>query len=280
MISQTKRNLHEYMPPYYDHSPELTALTDIASAEIDRIRALMRDTLDQMFVRTATWGLSDWERVLDLPPMKHASLDARRERILAKLNGNAPATVRYMTDILNLFVENKTGQIIEHNEEYWFEVLMPIESLNRLAEIKNALSEVKPAHLEAIFIGEFYAILLSFIDNTYDFHVQYPICGDMPPSEAHVSIEEDEMRVTEGSYDFSVEYEVSETKVSSLKKEKTVSIDQTYDFAVEYPICGEMQPPQAQVKNSHFRSITKDNSYTVNVTYPICGDFYCGEEIS
>lgn len=277
VTSKSGKQMLDYILPIYDNDAYMLNIFEANGKELDDLWDTVKSVREQVYPQFASWSLSHWEDMLGIDANR-LSVEERRQKVLVELNRYAPITRKRMEDIVNQFVPTKDAEVIEFITDYAFEVVLPIASMAN-ERLKKTVEEVKPAHLLAVFIGEFYAILISFIDNSYDFHVTYPVCGDMPPSEAHVSIEEDEMHVTESSYDFGVEYEVSETKVCSPSEDKTVSIDKTYNFAVEYPICGEMQPPQANVHNNHYRSITKDNSYTVNVVYPVCGDFVCGEGV-
>lgn len=277
VTSKSGKQMLDYILAIYDSDAYMLNIFEANGKELDDLWETVKSVREQVYPQFASWALNHWEDMLGIEANR-LSTEERRQKVLIELNRYAPITRERMEDIVNQFVPTKDAEVIEFITDYAFEVILPIASMGN-ERLKKTVEEVKPAHLLAIFIGEFYAILLSFIDDTYDFPVFYPICGDMQPSEAHVTIQEDRVRVTEASYDFGVEYEVSETKVCSPNEDSAVSVDKTYDFAVEYQVCGEMQPPQAQVKNSHYKSTTKDNSYTVNVTYPICGDFYCGEGV-
>ena len=144
----TKRDMHDALPRYYDDSPEVDAIMTAEAVQIDRTRHRARELTDQFYVRSATHGLNDWERVLGLSPRPNSSLTFRRNRILARLNGTAPATVRYLTDVVNAHVADKSARIIEVNGEYRF--LVEVDATSPLDTIAIAadLDEMKPAHLD------------------------------------------------------------------------------------------------------------------------------------
>lgn len=148
MQRDTKRDLMDALPRYYDDSPEVDAIMGANATEIDRIRRNAREVTDQMYVRTATRGLDDWERVLALSPRPNSSLSFRRNRIIARLNGTAPATVKYLTDVVNAHIESKDTRIIEYNGEYRFLVEVMATSGLDMLSISADLDELKPAHLD------------------------------------------------------------------------------------------------------------------------------------
>lgn len=107
------RELTQMLPRFYDDAPEVDGLLYADAVEIERIRGEARDLLAQLSVATATWGLSDWERVLELSPRPNSPTELRRSRILAKLRGAQPATIANMLAIINAHTASKDARIIE-----------------------------------------------------------------------------------------------------------------------------------------------------------------------
>jgi hypothetical protein len=140
--------MQDYLPKYYDDSQIVTEMMSAETAEFDALNAEQYKTLDQFFVSTSTYALDRWERVLALPPAHNASVEFRRKRILAKLAGNAPATVQYLTDLVNVYVPKKDAEIVEHSAEYRFEAKIHVNE-NKVdpVAISDAVNEIKPAHL-------------------------------------------------------------------------------------------------------------------------------------
>jgi len=112
-VDYRHRELVQMLPRFYDDSPEVDGLLYADAVEIERVRTEALDLLTQLTATTATWGLSDWERVLELPPRPNSTAEIRRSRILAKLRGAAPATVANMLAIINTHTTSKDSRIIE-----------------------------------------------------------------------------------------------------------------------------------------------------------------------
>jgi hypothetical protein len=153
-VEQIKQRMMDSLPSYYNESPEADAIMHGNAVELQKRRDEADDLLNQFFVLTATWGLSSWERVLALPLMPHATIEFRRQRILAKLNGAAPVTIRYLTDLVNTFLSNKSAKIVEFNSQYRFDVEMLMDQYVDVKQVENAVKEVKPAHLEMRIINK------------------------------------------------------------------------------------------------------------------------------
>ncbi|MEH6944774.1 putative phage tail protein [Bacillus sp. JJ722] len=206
-MQELKRKLYDLLPRYYDESPEVEAIMHASAVELDEARRKARDLLDQFFVRTATWGLADWERVLALPPAPHSDVEFRRQRILAKLAGNAPATLRYMTDLINVYVPKRDAEIIEHNSEYRFEAVVPLADDNPIdtGEIYHAINEVKPAHLGFDLVGELRDVI-TVTGREYSFDVPYLICNEFSTDDAQGIGIKDKATVIAREYGFEVPY--------------------------------------------------------------------------
>ncbi|MED4399764.1 putative phage tail protein [Metabacillus fastidiosus] len=207
---KVKQRMIDTLPSYYNESPEVDAIKEANAIEIERKRTEARDLLDQFFVNTAVWGLNDWERVLALSPMPHSSLEFRRQRILAKLNGTAPATAKYLTDLVNVYVKNKDARIVEYNSEYRFEAEIPLKSDINTDDIRQAVEEVKPAHLGFGISGTIEDIV-SVTSREYSFEVPYKICNL---------------------------FRTDDAKGIGINIKSTVSTRE-YGFDVSYLICGE-----------------------------------------
>lgn len=182
-MQKLKQQLYDLLPRYYDESPEVDAIMHANAIELDATRSKARDLLEQLFVRTATWGLSEWERVLALPPAPRADLEFRRQRILAKLAGNAPATVEYLTELVNVYVPSRDTRIIEHNTNYSFEAEIPLESAIDTEQIRQAVEEVKPAHLAFNLTGVAREVIV-MTGSAYSFEVPYRICNTFRTEDA------------------------------------------------------------------------------------------------
>ncbi|PIC81021.1 hypothetical protein CSV75_04375 [Sporosarcina sp. P18a] len=249
-IERRKQEMLDSLPPYYQESPEANAIIRGNASEIERKRSEAQDLLDQMFVSTATWGLDYWDRVFDLPPAPRMSTRKRRERIIAKLRGAAPATIKYLTNLVNSFVQNGDAHIEERARDYAFDAVIPIDGMNEIdtSDIYAAIEEVKPAHLVFGVIGTI-RNTITVTGHAYDFPVVYPICNtfhtaDIPGILADVA-----------------------TSVRA----------QSYAFDANYPICGTFVTSSVISQNEHINVILAAEYRTNDILYKRAGTIYAGE---
>lgn len=205
-----KQRMLDTLPDYYWESPEVDAIVSGQAGEIDKTRDDARDLLDNIAsVSGATWGLDEWDRLLQLPPMPNSPLDLRRARILAKLNGTAPATVKYLTDLVNAYVEHKDARIITYNPQYSFEAVIPLDNTINTGDIYKAVNEIKPAHLDFDLVGTIDdGITVNNLE--YGFDVPYRICNM---------------------------FRTDDAKGLGVNATNTLNTKE-YGFDVAYPICG------------------------------------------
>lgn len=207
-MQQTKQRMMDMLPNYYYESPEANAIAEGNASEIARKRQEARELLDQFFVRTATWGLSDWERVLDLPPMPNAELTFRRQRILSKLNGTAPATVEYLTNLVNVHTTDRSARIIEYNGEYRFEAEIHASNKISTGDIYKSVEEVKPAHL-AFGLSVVAPANILLYGKGYDVDVPYPITNMFQTAAVPGGVGRGIFQLTTKAYEVAVAYPIT-----------------------------------------------------------------------
>jgi len=140
--------MKSYLPPLYEKSRVMHALWDAEGQEFDALREAIWSTLDQTFVRTATWGLDRWEQELGLPPATGQSDQERQDRIVSRLRGIGTATIKVVKHVAAAY-ENGAIDVIEdfpaHTITIRFVDTRGIPS--NLADLQAALRAVVPAHL-------------------------------------------------------------------------------------------------------------------------------------
>lgn len=138
-----------YGPEYFRSDRTFLALLQAEGGEFDQIRASMNDILAQFYVETATdWGLDLWEQMLGLTSYAGKPLDQRRSRIISKLRGMGTVTVHLIKNVAESYVYG-TVEVTEHPELYSFTIKFvdPIGIPPNLDDLKEAIEEIKPAHL-------------------------------------------------------------------------------------------------------------------------------------
>ena len=139
------------LPRYYQDSPPVSELERVLGLEAEALLGAKEDTLAQLWVESATWGLDLWERWCGLPVDGTLSYSQRRQRVLAKLRGQGVSTAEMIANVVSSFgYAPEQISVIEHPGEYKFEVVLSdlAGSPGDVAPMETAVNEIKPAHLD------------------------------------------------------------------------------------------------------------------------------------
>lgn len=145
--------LIDMLPDYYKENETMLKLQEIFTKRAKELREFLLKEFSQIFPTLTTSGLSRWEKILDIKSDISIDLKSRRERICSKLLSNETTTIDVIKAIIKVFT-NGDVEIIEENELYHFKVKFTniIGRPKRLESVRNAIEELKPAHLSYEFI--------------------------------------------------------------------------------------------------------------------------------
>lgn len=146
-IRDDKVNLSKYLPAFLTKDPEFAAKLAAESAAHEEVRQNLDDILKQFFVTTATWGLDDWEDFLGITTDTNKTVDARRQAIIKKINGNNVVTLEFLTRLVNMYVADGQAFIIDHPETYNVDILYHGGQVLDYKELEMAVHTYIPAHL-------------------------------------------------------------------------------------------------------------------------------------
>lgn len=166
MNRNIKRDMYDYLPKYYHEIKQAQAILDSESIEIERLNSEIKDVLDQLFIDSATWGLSRWEYICGITTDEAKPYEERRAVIKSKLRGAGTSTVTLIKEVAEAY-DGGTVDVAENNADY--EVIITfIDTFgvpSNLDDIKRALTEIIPAHLAIRF--EFRYVTYEELRNTF-----------------------------------------------------------------------------------------------------------------
>lgn len=173
-------NLLERLPPSYRAGPEMAEIQRVAGLFIDRLWADVEFWKAQLNIETATVGLVDWEKVLGIQTDLTLSLDWRRSKIKAKLQGTEVSKPSVIAAIVARFTGGDV-HVEEDAPNYLLKivvdgVLNPPESM---AAMRHSAAEIKPAHLAQEYLFRYQSgaqivacAMLAQARKTYHFGVE------------------------------------------------------------------------------------------------------------
>ena len=145
--------LIEYLPPdEYDNEIHVRDYQDAIGKQISLLWQDMDSLIAQGRPSTAIWGMVNYEREYGLPVDLRKPKDQRLAAYRAKRRGFGVITVDVLKNIAASFYNGEIS-IIEHKREFWFEItfLSNVGIPPNLDDLKAAIEDVKPAHMEAVY---------------------------------------------------------------------------------------------------------------------------------
>ncbi|APB77374.1 DUF2313 domain-containing protein [Paenibacillus polymyxa] len=143
------KKLMSYLPDYYQEIEEFVQIMDTEDIELDKVNAAIVDTFKQFHPETATWGIAYWERDLKITPLPSKPIEQRRSVVISKMRGSGKVSASMIKNVADSYDRGKVDVIV-YPAEYRFDIKF-IGTLGvppNLQDLKDAIEEIKPAHLE------------------------------------------------------------------------------------------------------------------------------------
>ncbi|WP_304341653.1 YmfQ family protein [Metaclostridioides mangenotii] len=146
--SNNGERMFDTISPNYKNSIIMKSLFEAIGMEFDTLDNLIEDVKLQLFPQTASWGLKYWEERCGLPTNADELLQARRNKVIAKLQSKHIMNPKRMAMVLQKY----TGadiKVIENTAPYTFEIdLIGRTSFPKsLEELYKTVKKIKPSHL-------------------------------------------------------------------------------------------------------------------------------------
>lgn len=138
-----------YLPSFYRDIKDIYSLIVSEANEFTRLYALLDELSSQFFVDTATYALDDWLQTTEsrLGVGNSTTQEAKRNAIKSKLNGLGTITSDTLETVVNDFYESELIELPDPGVIRFKLLGIRGEPID-IIEIKNAVNDVIPAHLE------------------------------------------------------------------------------------------------------------------------------------
>lgn len=134
-----------------------TIMNDIYNAhgkELDLLVEYNQDILNQLFVETATWGLSYWEEFFGLPVLINQDINIRRAKIRAHFASFGTVNKATIKRIANDF-GFKDVDIIEDYAPYIVKLIFDNSASSDVININDLITTLRrmcPAHVDFMYV--------------------------------------------------------------------------------------------------------------------------------
>ena len=138
------------LPDFYRECPKTNTIQDGLSSEINNLYSKVNSTIDQLYVNSATWALSEWEKFADIKKTE-GTIEQRRARVASKLKAKGTTTLEVMKSLCKSYAEDIEVTEIYNEYKILLELIATKENdipkTYNFADLNEAIWEIKPAHL-------------------------------------------------------------------------------------------------------------------------------------
>ncbi|WP_010295848.1 YmfQ family protein [Clostridium senegalense] len=143
------QEMYSSVSPVYENNKLMKKIYELIGVELDTSIDMTDEILKQFFPQTATWGLTIWEKRLNIPSNINENIDIRRAKVISRLQSkNKIINPQQMATVISNYTKAKID-IIEDVAPYVFEIDLvsnngfPID----LKELYKEIIRIKPSHL-------------------------------------------------------------------------------------------------------------------------------------
>ena len=149
MGNYQSRLLINYLPLILRKVREYRAITEAEQPEIFALFDRIQFLLDNQFIETATeYGVSRWERLLNILPKGTQTLDERKFAIYLRLAETLPFTYRRLVQLLDELCGEGNYEIELNHGDYELTVLLEMTVENKVQAVKTMLRRIVPANMQ------------------------------------------------------------------------------------------------------------------------------------
>ena len=142
--------LIDKLPFFYEECPKTNTIQDGLSSEINNLYSKVDSTIDQLYVNSATWALSEWEKFADIKKTD-GTIEQRRARVASKLKAKGTTTLEVMKSLCKSYSEDIRVTEIYNEYKILLELITTkeddIPKTYNFSDMNEAIWEIKPAHL-------------------------------------------------------------------------------------------------------------------------------------
>lgn len=142
--------LIDKLPFFYEECPKTNTIQDGLSSEINNLYSKVEGTIDQLYVNSATWALSEWEKFAGIKKTD-GTIEQRRARVASKLKAKGTTTLEVMKSLCKSYSEDIRVTEIYNEYKILLELIATKENdipkTYNFSDMNEAIWEIKPAHL-------------------------------------------------------------------------------------------------------------------------------------
>jgi hypothetical protein len=145
LLRETEVDLKRYLPDFLFTDPSFMKVMEALNTYQEQQRQELIDVFKQFFISSATWGLTDWERVYGIAPESGSSYDIRRAALKIKKAGAATITNQLISWMINQYCPKGDARYIDNAGDGY--AIVELNSASSVEAIRKTLDTYVPAHI-------------------------------------------------------------------------------------------------------------------------------------
>ena len=147
-------NLVSYLPPYLNGYEENPVALEAENPEFILVWKAADRVLKNEFIETADeYGISRFEKILNLFPSKEDTLESRRARVQARWFTSVPYTLKAFISKLAALCGDTDFKIIKQYDNYRIDIFTDLELFGQVDELEHIIETIMPCNMVIVSVN-------------------------------------------------------------------------------------------------------------------------------
>lgn len=148
-------DLLSYLPPFMAEFKEIAVTLDAENPEFVLVWKAADRVLQNEFIETADeYGISRFEKILNILPSKEDTLESRRSRVFARWFNTIPYTLKALIAKLEALCGDNDFTIIKEYDNYTITIIVDLEMFGQVDELDYIIESMIPCNMIVISRNE------------------------------------------------------------------------------------------------------------------------------
>lgn len=148
-------DLVSYLPPFLAEFKEISVALEAENPEFVLVWKAAEQVLYNEFIETADeYGISRFEKILNILPSTEDTLESRRARAQARWFSTIPYTMKIFIAKLIALCGDSDFTVIKEYQNYRIEILTNLELFGQVEELEHIIDSMIPCNMIVISMNE------------------------------------------------------------------------------------------------------------------------------
>lgn len=148
-------DLVSYLPPFLAEFKEITVALEAENPEFVLVWNAAERVLYNEFIETADeYGISRFEKILNILPSREDTLESRRARVQARWFNSIPYTMKSFLAKLVALCGDSDFEVIKEYQNYRVKILTDLELFGQVEELERIIDSMIPCNMVVISLNE------------------------------------------------------------------------------------------------------------------------------